>query len=137
MNREIVGSGFGMLRTQLEYKAEQKGRNVIAVKPHNTSKTCNNCGQKNEELGNKRTWTCNNCGTTLDRDGNAAKNILDAGLASSAVYVDHSRRAEKISRIKSVKKVSEEAIILKNSIIKKRRKQSVVTITAEAGVNDG
>ena len=137
LNRVIVGSGFGMLRTQLEYKAEQKGRKVIAVKPHNTSKTCNNCGQKNDKLGSKRRWTCNNCGTTLDRDANAAKNILDAGLASSAVYVDYSRRAERNSRIKSVKKVSDEAIIPKNSAIKNRRKQSVVTITAKAGVNDG
>lgn len=137
LNRVIVGSGFGMLRTQLEYKAEQKGRKIIAVKPHNTSKTCNNCGHKNDELGNKRKWTCSNCGTTLDRDGNAAKNILDAGLASSAVYVDHSRRAERNSRIKSVKKVSDEAMIPEKSTIKKRRKHSVVTITAKAGVTDG
>ena len=46
-----------------------------------SSKTCNECGYKNEDLELKdRTWTCPKCNTTHDRDINAAKNIHQEGL---------------------------------------------------------
>ena len=58
------------------YKPETDG--VQFVKPHNTSRTCHHCGHINKELKVKtRNWKCQKCGKTLDRDTNAAINILN------------------------------------------------------------
>jgi len=58
------------------YKPEADG--VQFVKPHNTSRTCHHCGHINKELKIKtRNWKCQKCGKTLDRDINAAINILN------------------------------------------------------------
>ncbi|WP_292889012.1 transposase, partial [Methanobrevibacter sp. UBA212] len=58
------------------YKPEADG--VQFVKPHNTSRTCHHCGHINKELKVKtRNPVCPKCGKTLDRDTNAAINILN------------------------------------------------------------
>ena len=58
------------------YKPEADG--VQFVKPHNTSRTCHHCGYINKELDTKtRNWECPKCGKILDRDVNAAINILN------------------------------------------------------------
>ena len=58
------------------YKSESDG--VQFVKPHNTSRTCHHCGHINKELKVKtRNWKCPKCGKILDRDINAAINILN------------------------------------------------------------
>ena len=58
------------------YKPTADG--VQFVDPKNTSKTCNRCGYVNEELDVKtRNWECPDCGEILDRDVNAAINILN------------------------------------------------------------
>ena len=58
------------------YKPEADG--VQFVKPHNTSRTCHHCGYINKELDTKtRNWKCPKCGKILDRDVNAAINILN------------------------------------------------------------
>ena len=58
------------------YKPEADG--VQFVKPHNTSRKCRHCGHINKELKVKtRNWKCQKCGKTLDRDINAAINILN------------------------------------------------------------
>jgi len=141
LNREIVRSGMGALRIMLEYKAKQKGRKVVVVDRWlASSKNCSNCGTKNTELKSKRKWTCSNCGTDHDRDDNAAKNILAAGIdkAASDVYAEYTHGAEKKSRNKkTAKKVSVELSTPNNSSSKKRRKPRVVTISQECGVTDG
>ncbi|WP_158839167.1 zinc ribbon domain-containing protein, partial [Streptomyces sp. NRRL S-1022] len=49
------------------------------------SKLCSACGRLQDRMPlNVRTWTCDSCGTTHDRDVNAAKNLMAAGLAVSA-----------------------------------------------------
>lgn len=64
----------------LQYKAEWYGRKFILVDPKNTSKTCSHCGYINENLQLKdRKWICSKCGILLDRDVNAAINILNRG----------------------------------------------------------
>ena len=56
---------------------------------HPSSKTCSACGHLLTELSLKtRHWTCPSCGTRHDRDVNAAKNILAAGLAVTACGAD-------------------------------------------------
>ena len=81
--RVISDCGWGAFRQMVGYKAARAGRTVIAVNRFfPSSKTCSACGHLLAELSLKtRHWTCPSCGTRHDRDLNAAKNILAAGLA--------------------------------------------------------
>lgn len=65
----------------LEYKCKWYGRNIIKIdRFYPSSKTCNHCGYIKQDLTLKdRTWICPNCKQELDRDYNAAKNILQRG----------------------------------------------------------
>jgi len=139
LNRVIVNSGLAMLRTQIEYKAAQKGRSVVVVNRWEpSSKNCSNCGVKNEKLGSKTKWTCNNCGTDHDRDLNAAKNILAAGIAASDVLTEYSRGAErKIRTKKTGGRVSVEAITPENYPKRKEQKSRTKRMAAPQGVSDG
>jgi putative transposase len=84
--RAISGCGWGEFRRQLEYKCQRHGRRLIVIdRWYPSSKTCSACGNLLAELSlDTRHWTCPSCGTRHDRDINAAKNILAAGLAVSA-----------------------------------------------------
>jgi len=75
-------AGFGLFRQMLEYKAEEAGIQVSAVNPYNTSQACSNCGKKVSKTLAVRVHTCPNCGLVIDRDVNAARNILDLALNS-------------------------------------------------------
>lgn len=83
--RAISDAAWAEFRSMLEYKAAWYGRNVVAVdRFFPSSKLCSHCGTLQERMPlNVRTWTCA-CGTTHDRDVNAARNLLAAGLAVSA-----------------------------------------------------
>ncbi|MFD3583393.1 RNA-guided endonuclease InsQ/TnpB family protein [Streptomyces sp. NPDC058683] len=83
--RAISDAAWSEFRGMLEYKAAWYGREVIAVdRWFPSSKLCSNCGALQDKMPlHVRTWTCE-CGITHDRDGNAAKNLLAAGLAVSA-----------------------------------------------------
>ena len=68
----------------LEYKAAFYGTEIIKVpRFYPSSQTCGCCGYKNPNIKNLsiREWLCPVCGTYHDRDGNAAKNILEKGLS--------------------------------------------------------
>jgi len=69
---------FGELQRQVKYKAKWLGLPVIYVPPHGTSSKCSICGQKMKPEEN-RMLRCPSCGYTVDRDVNAARNILEAG----------------------------------------------------------
>ena len=88
--RAISDCGWGEFRRQLEYKAARAGRRLIVTgRFYPSSKTCSECGHLLTELSlSTRTWHCPSCGTRHDRDINAAKNILAAGLAVSACGAD-------------------------------------------------
>ncbi len=83
--KAISDSGWATFRTQIEYKTAWYGKRIIVIdRWHPSSRLCSTpgCGWKNSKLKlSDRTWVCNNCGTLHDRDLNAAKNILAAGLA--------------------------------------------------------
>jgi putative transposase len=80
--RAINDAGWRQFRQQLEYKASWHGRDVIVVdRWFPSSKLCSACGALAAEMPlYVRTWTCG-CGAIHDRDVNAARNILAAGLA--------------------------------------------------------
>ncbi|MCX4692290.1 RNA-guided endonuclease TnpB family protein [Streptomyces sp. NBC_01408] len=84
--RAISDAAWRELRSMLEYKTAWYGRELIAVdRWFPSSKLCSACGAIAEAMPlNVREWTCENCGTTHDRDGNAAINLLAAGLAVAA-----------------------------------------------------
>jgi putative transposase len=81
--RAISDAAWSELRGMLEYKAQWYGRTVVAVdRWYPSTKTCSACGRINPTmLLRVRSWTCPGCGADHDRDINAAKNILAAGLA--------------------------------------------------------
>ncbi|MFD8456389.1 RNA-guided endonuclease InsQ/TnpB family protein [Streptomyces antimycoticus] len=84
--RAISDAAWSEFRSMLEYKARWYGRAVIAVdRWFPSSKLCSHCGTLQNTMPlSVRTWTCGSCGVTHDRDVNAARNILAAGLAVSA-----------------------------------------------------
>ena len=81
--RNIADVSWSELTKQLEYKAAWYGKTVIRVNTfYASSQTCSNCGTKHpitKDLKVRR-WTCPNCGMELDRDINAAINILNESL---------------------------------------------------------
>jgi putative transposase len=83
--RAISDCGWGEFRRQLEYKCERAGRRLIVIdRWYPSTKMCSACGFVLAELPLKaRTWRCPSCRARHDRDLNAAKNILAAGLAAA------------------------------------------------------
>jgi putative transposase len=81
--RAISDCGWGEFRRQLAYKCERYGRELVVIgRWYPSSKTCSACGHLLAELSlSTRHWTCPSCRARHDRDINAAKNILAAGLA--------------------------------------------------------
>ena len=79
----ISDASWGELVRQLEYKCDWYGRTLIKIdRWFPSSKRCGNCCHIVAKMPlNIREWDCPNCGTHHDRDINAAKNILAAGLA--------------------------------------------------------
>jgi putative transposase len=89
MAKSVLDGGWGMLKTQLQYKGQQAGRSVLIVNESNTTRTCSSCkalsGPSGLDMLVVRTWVCSECGDTHDRDVNAARNILSAGRCPSSV----------------------------------------------------
>jgi putative transposase len=79
----ILDAGWSYLVSRLTHKAESAGREVVQVDPAHTSKTCSGCGALFEHLSLSDRWVSCACGVSLDRDHNAAINILQRGLGRS------------------------------------------------------
>lgn len=75
----ILDAGWSYLVSRLTHKAESAGREIILVDPFRTSKTCSDCGVVFEHLKLSDRWVQCGCGMSLDRDHNAAINILQRG----------------------------------------------------------
>jgi len=80
--RAISDAGFGEFKRQLTYKSKLYGNTVVMVdRFYPSSKTCSVCGYKKETLSlSERDFHCECCGNIIDRDLNAAINILNEGL---------------------------------------------------------
>ena len=82
LNRAILDQAWGEFRRQLEYKSAWQGGALVAVPPHNTSRTCPCCGHIAEE--NRQTqadFKCISCGYTENADVVGALNVLERGRA--------------------------------------------------------
>jgi putative transposase len=82
--RAVSDASWTELRSMLEYKCAWHGRELVVIDQwFPSSKLCGSCGTVRGKLPlNVRGWTCD-CGAVHDRDVNAARNILAAGLAAS------------------------------------------------------
>ena len=83
--KSIADVGWSEFRQQIEYKAKFYGCEVvIADQWFASSKTCSNCGSKNQDLKlSDRTYNCSICDLNLDRDINAARNLVRVGWATT------------------------------------------------------
>ena len=83
MAMEVSDAALGEVRRQLEYKSEWAGKQLVIVdRWYPSSQTCGECGYVNSDVRDLRIrkWKCPECGAWHDRDLNAARNILKAGL---------------------------------------------------------
>ena len=81
LNRSITEQTWGLIRTQLDYKAAWAGRELVVVDPKFTSQRCSDCGVVSAEHRQRKRYDCAECGMTEDADINAARNILHKALA--------------------------------------------------------
>src|SRR6266487_490257 len=75
--KSILDASWGYLTQHLMSKAAEAGRLVLLVDPRYTSKTCSQCGHNFEALSLSDRWINCGCGLSIDRDHNAAINILN------------------------------------------------------------
>jgi len=78
--KSISDAGWRAFVTWLDYLARVYGKVVVVVPPHYTSQDCSSCGERVTKTLSERTHVCPRCKITLDRDHNAARNILALGL---------------------------------------------------------
>ena len=86
LSKSISDASWSEFVRQLKYKAHWYGRELIGIdKWYPSSKRCSDCGYTMPKMSlSVREWVCPECGTIHDRDINAARNVLAAGLAVSA-----------------------------------------------------
>ncbi len=84
INKSIGDVAWSMLIDCISYKAEEAGRKFIKVNPAYTSQTCSECGHREKKILSDRMHECSCCDFSLNRDHNAAINILTLGIQSLA-----------------------------------------------------
>lgn len=86
LSKSISDASWSEFVRQLEYKARWYGRELIGIdRWYPSSKRCSDCGYTMPKMPlSVREWVCPECGSIHDRDINAARNVLAAGLAVSA-----------------------------------------------------
>ncbi len=82
ISKGIADVAWGRFVQNTVAKAEEAGRTVVLVNPKNTTQACSGCGSIVPKTLSMRVHDCPHCGLKIDRDLNAAKNILARGLAS-------------------------------------------------------
>lgn len=75
LRKLINGWSFYELQSFINYKAEEKGIEVVEIDPKNTSRQCSRCGYCDKKNRHKHNFICGECGYQLHSDLNAAKNI--------------------------------------------------------------
>ena len=88
LHRNIMDASWGEFFHMLSYKASSAGKRVVLVNPRGTSKDCSRCGTPVPKKMWERVHSCPACGITLDRDYNAALNILARGTGRAPVSAE-------------------------------------------------
>ena len=82
LSKSIYDAGLGSLRGNLTYMAKMSLGKTVLVNPRNTTQICSGCGVIVRKDLSVRIHNCPECGLILDRDVNAARNILRNGIES-------------------------------------------------------
>ena len=82
ITKGIADVAWGQVVEFTTYKAEYAGRTVVKVNPKGTTQECSGCGEIVPKTLSVRVHDCPHCGLVLDRDHNAALNILGRGLST-------------------------------------------------------
>lgn len=96
--RAIHEQQWGAIVRMLGYKAESAGGSVTTVAPHHTSRECSGCGRHRDMPLGIRVYRCTACGLVMDRDVNAARNVLQRAFGLNPggdppERAEHHRRA--------------------------------------------
>jgi len=113
LGKSIGDAGWGMLRNALTYMAERSEGVTAFVSPRGTSQTCSGCGAYVGKGLSVRVHRCPGCGLTIDRDVNAALNVLKRGLEIGLERAEYTPVGEvtatQLSEAGQVASVSQEA----------------------------
>ena len=81
IGRATLDNGYGQFLKLLEYKLSDRGGTLVKIdKWYPSSQICSCCGARRPMKLSERIYVCPACGAVMDRDTNAAKNILAEGL---------------------------------------------------------
>lgn len=103
--KSISDAGWGQFLSFLSYKAEEAGTTLEEVNPKNTSIVCSLCGERVPKTLAVRVHKCPNCGIEIDRDYNAAINILSkstAGIAGINAWGEKGQLAHSLNQEASI-----------------------------------
>jgi len=113
LSKSLGDAGWGMLRNALTYMAERSEGVTAFVSPRGTSQTCSGCGAYVEKDLSVRTHRCHVCGLIIDRDVNAALNVLKRGLGIGLERAEYTLVGEvtatQLIEVGQVASVSQEA----------------------------
>jgi putative transposase len=84
--KSISDAAWAAFAALLSFKAAWAGRSFIAINPAYTSQDCSRCGHRQKLSLSDRTYRCPCCNLELDRDHNAAQNILALGLLAMGLH---------------------------------------------------
>jgi putative transposase len=84
--KSISDAAWAAFVAMLSFKAAWAGRSFIAVNPAYTSQDCSACGHRQKLSLSERVYRCGCCGLEIDRDHNAALNILALGLIAMGLH---------------------------------------------------
>ena len=120
--KSIQDASFSSFCNMIAYKANEQHRQYVKIGTfYPSSKLCHCCGFKYKGLKlDERFWTCPECGTYLDRDENAAINILNEGLNILSRDTDGSMGDDESSKpvdTVSISLLEQEPVIANNKII--------------------
>jgi IS605 OrfB family transposase len=88
LHRNIHDASWSKFIFMLSYKAQSAGRKLIKVDPKNTTQRCSACGSIVKKELSDRVHECPYCGFSCDRDYNASRNILIAGMEQPVVPIE-------------------------------------------------
>ena len=97
LHRSIADASWGNFLRTLEHKAEEAGATVVRVEPRGTTQDCSGCGAVVHKTLRERVHRCA-CGLVLDRDLNAARNILQRARHPREGHAGHIPQLSQLAR---------------------------------------